>query len=166
MTTTASALDTFAVASPSALGTTPAAEASRRITPVAAVRTLVLAFLILAGSLGATLLAPAEEAAAAGPCTVGGGPTRGTSNGYSYVRGIAWADCSYASPKGQVLTVTLYQNRYAVTRPQTDWDNWTSLGVSNTSWVACRSGALYQVKITHTFNNATTTHWSAAQRMC
>ena len=130
------------------------------------VRTFAMAFLILAGSLGATLLAPAEEAAAAGPCAVSGGPSRSTSNGSYYVRGWAVADCSYASPTSQALAVTLYQNGYAVTPRGTQWDNWTDWAAINTNWVACRSGALYKVKIVHTFNNATTTHWSASYRMC
>ena len=134
-------------------------------TTFAAVRTLILAFLVLAGGLGASLLAPAQEAAAAGPCTVISSGSKFASNGYYYVRGSAAVDCSYASPTGQVLSVTLYRNGYAVAKSNPVF-TYDSIIVVRTPREVCRSGALYQVKIVHTFNYAQTVHWSPSYRMC
>ncbi len=160
MTTTASALDTFAVASPSALGTTPAAEASRRIAPVAAVRTLVLAFLILAGSLGATLLAPAEEAAAthANTCAATARVQSGTSGGYAIKRGIGSFVC-YDAGANSSLYVQLFSNGVRVASAVLG--SYNSTGTVATPWVYCGRGYTYQTKVSYMVNGVSTTAWSA-----
>jgi hypothetical protein len=124
---------------------------------VAALRTLVLAFLILAGSLGATLLAPAEEAAAAGGCQFVASVQNGTLNGYAVKRGLGFYACDY-SGNNISLIVTLYQNgRMVDDTHMSTFSKATSVG---TDWFYCYRGYTYQTKLNFGQNGRFGTAWS------
>jgi len=131
-----------------------------------AVRTLVLAFLIIASGLGAVFASPAQEAAAAGPCNVFSVARYGVSNGYYYIQGGGFNSCSYS------LYQSIQVDLYAID----SWGNYTriarasnyatvkAISAYNWAWNSC--GVRYQVRTTHAVSGAATVHWSDILRVC
>jgi len=153
MTTTASALDTIAVASPSALVA----------TPVATMRTLVLAFLILAGSLAAAVAVPAQDAGAVSPCTVSANVYKyGSSQVYGHGSSNCSSPISAASPPQQWIYVQLYKNGTLIDSHGWFASNGTTWAIqgSTHAW-SCTPGAVYKTVVTHKLNGQQSQHASS-----
>ncbi len=130
---------------------------------VPAFRTFVLAFLILAGSLGAAFAMPAQEAAASGPCDVWSAVRYGiSSTGRYYVYGRGVTDCDYRVY--QAIEVNLYKINSAGTYTllqSSGYEAVTNSLARNTSsvWMAC--GVKYRTRVSHIVDgDYITRHWS------
>ncbi len=162
-TTTVSPVEFATVASASP---EPTAQESPMRTTLSAVRPFVLAFLILAGSLGAAVLGPAHDAAAAGPCTVTAKveSARGT-NGYLYVFGRGSTQCAHAAT--QSIGVYLYAGGTLVATGGGGPAMTAGFWYSNTGTVWARCGVTYQAATVHAFHGYyNTTTWGSPVRFC
>jgi hypothetical protein len=130
------------------------------LTPL---RTLVLAFLLLAGTLGTVLASPAQEAAAAGPCWVISNGYKSVSNGYYVVNGAGSTGCNYNV--SQSIGIYLYANGTLV-RSTSSSIYGTGLA-ARTSAVLGRCGTRYQVATVHAVRGySNTTTWYAGFYLC
>jgi hypothetical protein len=122
-----------------------------------------MAFLILAGSLGAVFASPAQEAAAAGPCQVGAVVKYGVSNGSYTVYGRGAAVCTYNVPQNMI--VRLYVNGSLVREAPYSVLGTTLAGNTGSVWARC--GTSYQVSMTHNvLGFSSTTTWSPKAYLC
>jgi len=131
--------------------------ADRPASLLTRVRVLILAFAILAAGFAAVAPNTAQDASAAGPCTVLAEVSTYASGGYLYVRGVGSTGCSRAV--SQKITVSLFVNgvlqRSATTSAYT-----SGLGL-RTSSVLGRCGTWYQAVTTHSVSGYNSTNtWS------
>ncbi len=137
-------------------------------TTVPAVRTFILAFLILAGSLGAAFAMPAQEAAAAGPCLVGANVKYYASNGSYYMYARGGSACEYAVDQSVMVRLYAYTNAngYILARSWR-YTRFTQSLVGNTNATLAHCGVWYRAKVEHSvIGYAGTNTWSTFFKLC
>jgi len=143
--------------------------ASAVFSPVRTLRTLVLAMAILAGGLGAVFTAPAQEAAAAGPCGVW---SMVRSNpawppGYYYVQAWATTSCDYALPQAMAVQLWVIRSDGSYTlHSRSDFGTETNTMTGQTKAVIAACGITYRTQVLHLVYGSYSVHWSAPLKRC